>query len=91
LWLFHDAQGDGACAICGKPASVVDHRHSDGEVRGLHCNSCNLGIGHFRDDPAILERAILYLDPNRKCRCGGNQPDVPVAALTDQGRDEQLQ
>jgi hypothetical protein len=63
LFLLHDTQG-GDCAICEKPAEVVDHRHSDGEVRGLLFNLCNLGLGHFRDSPQLLEAAIRYLAPD---------------------------
>jgi hypothetical protein len=63
FFLLHDTQG-GDCAICEKPAEVVDHRHSDGEVRGLLGNLCNLGLGHFRDSPQLLEAAILYLAPD---------------------------
>jgi Recombination endonuclease VII len=60
---MHDAQG-GACALCRKPAKKlnIDHHHGDGVVRGLLCNTCNLGLGLFQDDPAILRRAADYLD-----------------------------
>lgn len=57
------AQG-GRCAICGeiptKPL-LVDHRHGDGQVRGLLCRTCNLGLGHFKDNPELLTAAIAYL------------------------------
>lgn len=57
------AQG-GLCAICGLASAVrlcVDHRHSDGVVRGLLCKDCNVGIGLLKDSPANLESAIRYL------------------------------
>lgn len=56
------AQG-GQCALCGVEPEVlcVDHCHATGEVRGLLCTPCNTGIGHLRDDVAILRRAIDYL------------------------------
>lgn len=56
----------GLCAIChgppvGKPFLLVDHCHTTGKVRGLLCQSCNVGMGHFRDDPGRLEAAAMYL------------------------------
>src|SRR5262245_48175096 len=60
------AQG-GRCAICGttdpspKSCLVVDHDHTTGKIRQLLCHACNCGIGHFREDPALLEAALAYL------------------------------
>lgn len=51
-----------ACAICGvKTKLFVDHDHKSEKVRGLLCNHCNLGLGHFRDSPLLLEFARAYL------------------------------
>lgn len=57
------AQG-GRCAICGDQPSrlVVDHNHSTGLVRGLLCQSCNLGIGHLRECRNRLAAASQYLE-----------------------------
>jgi hypothetical protein len=68
----------GRCAICGNPPSggpkerqlVVDHNHAgtsgSGEVRGLLCSRCNIGLGGFRDNPAFLLSAISYLAVHTK-------------------------
>ena len=52
------------CAICLRPfreTPNVDHDHATGQIRGLLCNSCNLGLGKFKDDPCSLDRAVEYL------------------------------
>ena len=55
------------CAICrvdepgGKGAWHVDHNHLTGDLRGLLCHNCNLGLGHFQDSPDLLRKAIQYL------------------------------
>ncbi len=55
------------CAICRRHQNnfkhrlSVDHNHKTGEIRGLLCSVCNTGLGNFKDDTHILERAIEYL------------------------------
>lgn len=59
---------DHRCWICKRlfdtsreGAAKVDHDHETGEIRGLLCGTCNLGIGNFRDSVKLLKQAILYL------------------------------
>ena len=73
------AQG-GGCAICeiteaeSPHALVVDHDHAccPGKrscgacVRGILCRACNVGIGNLRDDAALVEAALTYLNLNRQ-------------------------
>lgn len=54
----------GECAICHAhhgDGLYVDHDHKTGEVRGLLCNACNVGIGRFNDDPELLKKALEFL------------------------------
>lgn len=63
------ASQDYKCAICYTtepkgPANqwCVDHNHDTGQVRGLLCDNCNRGLGHFKENSEALIRAIKYLD-----------------------------
>lgn len=59
---------EGKCAICGVHQTdlarplYVDHCHVTGTIRGLLCNRCNLGLGHFREDTILIEEAKKYLE-----------------------------
>lgn len=50
------------CAICEKTGKLfIDHCHSSKKIRGVLCQQCNFGLGNFKDDPALLAKAIAYL------------------------------
>ncbi len=61
----------GKCAICNATSSGsnrgtkgwlhVDHCHATEAIRGLLCHTCNLGIGYFKNNPALLLAAMGYL------------------------------
>jgi hypothetical protein len=54
---------EGKCAICNIKHEVlsVDHCHIKNKIRGLLCNHCNFGVGHFKNDVQLLIKAISYL------------------------------
>jgi hypothetical protein len=59
-------QQDNTCAICGGTEKLqrrllVDHCHKTEKVRGLLCNSCNVGLGLFYDNVSLFQSAISYL------------------------------
>lgn len=61
------AYQENLCAICKRPAKggkrlALDHRHSDGLVRGGLCNWCNRAIARFRDNINLLRSAADYLE-----------------------------
>lgn len=57
---------NGLCAICLKPSRDgtnlrIDHNHETGKIRGLLCENCNFGLGHFKDNSEVLLSAVKYL------------------------------
>lgn len=58
------------CKICNKHESensanrnlAVDHNHETGEIRGLLCDPCNRGLGLFKDNPLVMQKALDYLN-----------------------------
>lgn len=63
------ASQNGQCAVCKTTDALtprgnfnVDHSHTTGAIRGLLCQKCNMGLGHFSDDPELLRVAASYLE-----------------------------
>lgn len=61
------------CPICKKTTVpgltskvVCDHNHKTGHPRSWICDSCNTGLGRFKDDIKLLKSAIEYLKDNDK-------------------------
>jgi hypothetical protein len=58
-----DSQG-GKCLICGRHQNeltqklCVDHNHTNGKVRGLLCNTCNLHLGWYESNK---NNVLIYL------------------------------
>lgn len=61
------------CPICEKGSIpgitanlVKDHDHDTGEARAWLCDSCNTGLGRFKDNIELLNKAIKYLEQYSK-------------------------
>ncbi len=62
---------NGKCFICEREISLktdfhvnracVDHEEGTLNIRGLLCNNCNSGLGHFKHNIEFLHKAINYL------------------------------
>jgi len=58
----------GRCSLCRCLESesrggrlFVDHDHTTMAIRGLLCDNCNTGLGHFKDSAHLLDRAQDYV------------------------------
>lgn len=56
------------CPICKKASIpgvtanlVIDHDHETGNARAWICDSCNTGLGRFKDNIDLLKEVIKYL------------------------------
>jgi hypothetical protein len=67
------------CPICDEPLdpaddqAAIDHCYRTGLVRGVLHPICNVGLGHFSDDPQRLRRTASYLEEAQR------QVDAPDA------------
>ena len=75
-------QQDGLCAICRATAvECFDHCHVTGKVRGILCRPCNVALGQFQDDPALLLAAASYLDELGMPAVAGHEAEIAAALL----------
>lgn len=77
------AEQNGECAICfkvlksGSGGAAADHCHKTNRPRELLCSRCNGGLGHFKDDSALLKAAMKYLEKhNKKVKSQSRKPKV---------------
>ena len=61
-----------SCALCGTTepnngtgSFAVDHCHTTQRIRGLLCSPCNVGLGMFKENEDILNKAIAYLKDSK--------------------------
>lgn len=59
------------CPVCKKRTIagvtskvVLEHDHHTGKAGGWICDSCNTGLGRFKDDIELLKSAIEFLKKN---------------------------
>jgi hypothetical protein len=59
------------CPVCKKRTIagitskvVLEHDHRTGKAGGWICDSCNTGLGRFKDDVELLKSAIQFLEKN---------------------------
>ena len=71
LSLFNKQKG--RCLICNKTNTRkhksgknfdlhVDHNHKTGQIRGLLCGKCNLGVGLFNENINNIKKVVAYLE-----------------------------
>ncbi len=93
-----EVEQNSLCAICGLHRELfIDHNHETGQVRGLLCPGCNIGIGQFQENPQRMLTAAEYLaQPAMDAEDIPRLPDQDIFARFDipnwekQSRDQQF-
>jgi Recombination endonuclease VII len=80
------------CLICRNPNDTksskrlfVDHDHTAGSLRGLLCHRCNSGLGYFKDNHALIFRALSYLQFFKDCPVDQNWESKVLSFLQKHG------
>lgn len=62
---------NGKCAnpACNKQAFAADHDHEFGEARGVLCWSCNVSLGHLKEDPDLIRGLAEYAEQCLNVKC----------------------
>lgn len=60
---------DHRCLMCGTQdwgvkGFQIDHCHDSGAVRAILCTNCNTGLGHLKDDPAVILAGLAIVAPH---------------------------
>lgn len=86
---------DNKCGICGEPLSfepkrpAIDHDHDSGRIRGILCDACNKGLGHFQDNVQIVRAALAYLERDASQYTSTTEPELfSVDSIRIQPRHE---
>lgn len=77
-WMALFQMQGGKCAVCGtdkKPAHGWHTDHGAAGVRGILCSRCNMGLGSFLHDPALLQCAADYIRLTTAAKVTGAKDD----------------
>lgn len=59
------------CEICNTKENLCwDHCHIEQQFRGTLCDTCNKGLGMFKDNPILLKKAAKYVTDRKKDKSG---------------------
>jgi Recombination endonuclease VII len=79
------ADQGGVCVIClnaQEKSLCVDHDHKTRKLRDLLCGKCNLGLGNYNDDAALMRRGADYLDYWKRLHAKPNDTRPPPFAAS---------
>lgn len=59
----HELVSKRCCEVCGSSDKIcVDHCHDSGVVRGALCWTCNVALGHLKDNPSRIRALADYAE-----------------------------